>query len=247
MPDIEQHNASAPGTIKAALEAKRIQAQAASGAVSAIGIPIKRRDQPATYIAPVTRRKLPIHRPVPTAGDYKAEPELTEPEYQHILSVMRSLSVVVERNPASFATLDKQSIRDHILLQLNGHYGYEGSATGETFNRSGKTDILIRVEDRNIFIGECKFWNGPKNCEEAIDQLLSYLTWRDCKTALIIFNRQKNPSAVAQKMHETMIGHKGHRKTVSHDAMGNGRYVFVKEPDPGRDIIISTLLFDMPS
>ena len=26
-----------------------------------------------------------------------------------------------------------------------------------------------------------------------------------------------------------------------------GRYVFVKEPDPGRDIIISTLLFDMPS
>ncbi len=26
---------------------------------------------------------------------------------------------------------------------------YEGQATGETFNRSGKTDILVRVEDRN--------------------------------------------------------------------------------------------------
>jgi hypothetical protein len=243
--DVEQHNASAPGTITAALEAKRKQAQAASGAVAAIGIPIKRRDQPATYVAPLTRRKLPIHRPVPTAGTYKAEPELTEPEYQHILSVMRSLSLVVERNPASFATLDEESIRDHILLQLNGHY--EGSATGETFNSSGKTDILIRVEDRNIFIGECKFWHGPKKCEEAIDQLLGYLTWRDCKTALIIFNRQQNPSAVAQKMHETMAGHKGHRKTVSNDATGNGRYIFIKESDPGREIIISTLLFDIPN
>lgn len=243
--DIEQHNNSAPGTIKAALDAKRTQAQVAGGAVSAIGIPIKRRDHPATYVAPVARRKLPIHRPVPTAESYKAEPELTEPEYQHILSVMRSLSLVVERNPASFATLDEESIRDHILLQLNGHY--EGSATGETFNSSGKTDILIRVDDRNVFIGECKFWHGQKKCDEAIDQLLGYLTWRDCKTALIIFNRQKNPSSVAQKLHDAMTGHKGHRKTVPNEATGNSRYIFVKESDPGREIIITTLLFDIPS
>jgi len=41
---------------------------------------------------------------------------------------------------------------------LNTHY--EGGATGETFNAAGKTDILIRVEDRNVFIGECKWWSG---------------------------------------------------------------------------------------
>lgn len=241
--DIDQHNASAPGIIKPALEAKRRQATAATGAVSALGIPIKRRDQPATYVAPVTRRKLPIHRPQPTPGSYKPEPELSETEYQHIISVMRSLSLVIERNPASFAKLDEESIRDHLLLLLNGHY----EATGETFNRSGKTDILIRVEERNIFIGECKFWHGPKNCEEAVNQLLSYLTWRDCKTALIIFNRQKNPAAVAQKMHETMIDHEEYQKTISNDPTGNGRYVFVKKSDPGRDILITTLLFDFPA
>jgi hypothetical protein len=125
--DVEQHNASAAGSVKAELERKRQQAQAASGAVSAIGIPIKRRDQPATYVAPVARRNLPIHRPLPSKENYKPEPVLTEPEYQHILSVIRSLSLVIERNPASFATLDEESIRDHILLQLNGHY--EGAAT----------------------------------------------------------------------------------------------------------------------
>ena len=242
--DVEQHNASAPATIKAELERKRQQAQAASGAVSAIGIPIKRKDQPATYVAPVSRRKLPIHRPVPSKESFKPEPELKDEEYQHILSVIRSLSLVIERNPASFATLDEESIRDHILLQLNGHY--EGAATGETFNSNGKTDILIRVEDRNIFIAECKFWHGPKAFSEAIDQLLGYLTWRDCKCSLVIFNKQKNSSAVAQKMHEATIGHKGHRKTLASDATGNGRYVFVKESDPGRDIIITTLLFDIP-
>jgi len=242
--DVEQHNKTAPGTIKAELDRKRQQAQAASGAVSAIGIPIKRKDQPATYVAPVTRRALPIHRPVASKDSFKPEPELTEVEYQHILSVIRSLSLVIERNPSSFATLDEESIRDHILLQLNGHY--EGAATGETFNSNGKTDILIRVDDRNIFIAECKFWHGAKKFEEAIDQLLGYLTWRDCKCALVIFNRQKNASAVAQKMHETMAAHKGHRKSVSHDATGNGRYVFVKDTDPGREIVISTLLFDIP-
>jgi hypothetical protein len=44
-----------------------------------------------------------------------------------------------------------------------------------------------------------------------------------------------------------MAGHKGHRKTVSNDATGNGRYIFVKESDPGREIIITTLPFDIPT
>jgi hypothetical protein len=37
-------------------------------------------------------------------------------------------------------------------VQLNRHF--EGAATGETFNHRGKTDILIRVDGKNIFIAE---------------------------------------------------------------------------------------------
>jgi hypothetical protein len=37
---------------------------------------------------------------------------------------------------------------------------------------TGKTDLLIRVADQPLFIGECKIWSGP-------DQLLGYTTWRD--------------------------------------------------------------------
>ena len=107
---------------------------------------------------------------------------------------------VIERSPNSFASLDEESIRTHFLIQLNGHY--EGSATGETFNSSGKTDILIRVDNRNVFIAECKFWDGPKSFSEAIDQLLGYLSWRDSKCALLILNKRKNSSAVRKKMSE---------------------------------------------
>lgn len=66
----------------------------------------------------------------------------------------------------------------------------QGKATGETFNRAGKTDILLREGDRNVFIAECKFWKGPKAFGEAIDQRLGYTMWRDSKTAILVFYPQ---------------------------------------------------------
>ena len=200
--DVEAHNSTAPSRIKAELEAKRQKAFAATNAVSALGIPIRRRDEPATYIAPVQRRKLPIIRPTPSAEAYAPEPELEEAAYQHILQVIQSASLVMERDPKSFATLGEEAIRALMLLLLNGHY--EGMATGETFNGEGKTDILIRVNNKNVFIAECKVWHGAKKFEEAIDQLLGYVTWRDCKCALIVFNRQKR---LIERRPENARGH----------------------------------------
>ena len=101
-------------------------------------------------------RSVPIYRPTPSKDDFEPEPELAKAEYQYILSVIRSLSLLIERNPTSFVNLNEETIRDNIFLQLNCHY--EGAATSETFNGKGKTDILIRVGDRNIVIAECKFW-----------------------------------------------------------------------------------------
>lgn len=154
------------------------------------------------------------------------------------------MSLVIERNPVAFITLDEEAIRTHFLLQLNGHY--EGSATGETFNATGKTDIIIRVDNRNIFIAECKFWRGPKTFNDAIDQLLGYLAWRDSKCALLIFNKSKDSSSVRQKMHEVIKTRQEHRRTVIHDPEGDSRYIFVKEADASREIIITTQLYDIP-
>jgi len=243
--DVEQHNKTAPKRIKERLDYKRKKALDASGAVAALGIPIRQRDQPATYTIPTKRRETHINRPTVATEPYVSEPILDQEQYEHILGILRSMALVIERNPSSFSSLDEEAIRDHFLLQLNGHY--EGGATGETFNRSGKTDILIRQADRNVFIAECKFWNGAKKFDEAIDQLLGYLTWRDCKCALLVFNRNKDSTAVAEKIHETMQNRKEHRKTIRFAVDTDSQYIFVKSDDPGREVTITTQLFDVPS
>jgi hypothetical protein len=243
--DVENHNKSAPGVVKSALQRKRQLAESTIGAVTALGIPMKRRGEPLTFTAPLKRRPSPLGRPRVTTEPFKPEPVLEEEEYQYILNVMRSMSLVIERSPEAFATLDEEDIRTHFLLQLNGHY--EGNATGETFNASGKTDILIRGDNRNIFIAECKFWRGPREFNEAVDQLLGYMTWRDSKCALLIFNKTKNSSAVREKMHEVMQGRQEHRRTVAHAPEGDSRYILVKDSDPGSEIIVTTQLYDIPT
>jgi hypothetical protein len=220
-------------------------AQSATGAVMALGIPIRRKDSEPTFSIPATRREKPVKRPTVGQNKYEAEPALDEKEYRYILDILKSMSLVIERSPSSFASLDEETIRDHFLIQLNGHY--EGGATGETFNASGKTDILIRVDNRNVFIAECKFWRGPKAYEEAIDQLLSYLSWRDSKCALLVFNKTKDSTAVRKKMHEVMESRPEHRKTIEYKIDGDSRYVLVKEADPGRDINVTTQIYDIPS
>ncbi len=242
--DVDNHNNTAPQLIKSALLQKRQLAESTTGVVSALGIPIKRREKPLSYTAPIKHRESPVSKPRVQTETYKPEPVLSEDEYQHILEVMRSMSLVIERNPAAFSSLDEEAIRTHFLLQLNGHYN--GTAIGETFNASGKTDILIRVDNRNIFIAECKFWRGVKTFNEAIDQLLGYLSWRDTKCALLVFNKTKDSSSIRQKMHDTMTARPEHKKTVLFNPHGDARYIFVKEADPGREIIITTQLYDMP-
>ena len=242
--DIAHHNQKAPQQVRAALERKLIKANTVVNAVANLGIPIRQKAAPETFVLPTKRREPPILRPSVPKGKFTLEPTLEQREYENILSILKSMALVIERCPNSFASLDEEAIRTHFLIQLNGHY--EGSATGETFNSSGKTDILIRIDDRNVFIAECKFWDGPKSFFEAIDQLLTYLSWRDSKCALLIFNRRKDSSAVRKKMHEIMIVRPEHRKTLTHDQNGDYQYVFVKPSDPGRQIQITTMLFDLP-
>lgn len=243
--DVDNHNRTAPQTIRSALAQKRAKAQSAVGAVAALGIPIKQRSQPLTFTVPTKRRESPVKRPLAATEKYAPEPVLDQKEYEHILGVLKSMSLVIERNPGAFASLDEETIRTHFLLQLNGHY--EGTATGETFNAAGKTDILIRADNRNIFIAECKFWRGSKSFTDAVDQLLGYLSWRDSKSALVIFNQTRDSTAVRQKMHEIMTSRPEYRKTLEHDPAGESRYIFVKTTDPGREIQICTMLFDVPT
>ena len=112
---------------------------------------------------------------------------------------------MMEQSPGAFREIDEESLRTHFLMQFNGHFS--GDATGETFNYEGKTDFLIKVDGKNIFIGECKFWTGEKGYMETLDQVLSYLSWRDTKAAVLVFNRNKNFTDVLIKIEDSTPGY----------------------------------------
>jgi hypothetical protein len=242
--DVEKHNCNIKPAIRSALASKHKNALAAMNAVANLGIPLKRSAVPATYTVPAQHRQTPVSMPRVTTGPFRPEPTLDMAEYDHILDILRSMTLVMERSPQAFVTLDEEAVRTHFLLQLNGHY--EGTATGETFNAEGKTDILIRVENRNIFIAECKFWRGPKSFDDAISQLLAYLSWKDSKCALLVFNRGGESTAIRKKMDEIMTKRLEFRSNVTVTSDGDARYVVVKSTDPGKEIIITTMLFDVP-
>ncbi|URM94575.1 hypothetical protein LUW76_09725 [Actinomadura madurae] len=151
------------------------------------------------------RRTLRPVRPQPAAAArFKPEPTLADSDYAAALAVLRNSRNALERSPSLAAGLDEERIRDLLLINLNAQF--EGDAAGEVFNGYGKTDILIRVEDRNIFIGECKIWSGPKTIDEALTQLFDYLVWRDTKAAVLLFIRNKNVTAAIDKAVEKIEG-----------------------------------------
>jgi len=136
-------------------------------------------------------------------------------------------------------------LRDHLLVPLNGLY--EGGATGETFNFDGKTDILIRHQGRNTFVAECKFWGGPKLLTKTIDQLLGYTSWRDTKTAIIIFNRNRDLSAVLAKITPQVEAHPNFVKTMPYADETSFRFILHHRDDRQRQLTLTILVFEIPA
>ncbi len=158
----------------------------------ALGIPLRRTaNAPQTFAVPVIPKKLVV-KPPSSEAVHKTDPTLDDQTYQHILSIIHDAGVGMERLPSTYANKQEEDLRDYLLIPLCTHYQY---STGETFNKKGKTDILIRHEGANVFFGECKFWKGIKAFHETIDQILGCLTWRDSKAAIVCFinNKELNP------------------------------------------------------
>ncbi|MGH2651770.1 MAG: hypothetical protein ACRDHK_11235, partial [Actinomycetota bacterium] len=181
--DVDRHNASVESRIRAAVEARRERVLKRRDLRGALGFPLSRREE-APRTLPVERRVLgPVRRDVRprSSRTYADEWALDQGDYEDVITVITGMLRACERTPSVVGEKDEESLRDLVLIVLNGTY--QGMATGETFVASGKTDILVRVEDRHVFVGECKWWEGEKAFLAAVDQLLSYLPWRDEKAA----------------------------------------------------------------
>jgi hypothetical protein len=201
--EIESFNATLREFAAKAMNERRSRVLARREFLGGLKLPVRTApDAPKAFQAPPLKRiETPARRLVEHPAASEGEPELGE-FYEHILDVIRAVGRGLERSPGSFSDAGEETLRDHMLVTLNTHY--VGRTYAEAFNRAGKTDILIRVHDRNAFIGECKWWHGAKALNEALDQLFGYTTWRDSRVALIFYVRAKGITGVIDKAREEL-------------------------------------------
>jgi hypothetical protein len=243
--DAKAFNDQLPAIARQSVEQRRDKLLANQNLVSSLKFKLKERpDAPKTYAAPVHRKRIEPRLPPASTAPYKPEPTLPEEDYTNILKIIQDMTLVMERSPAAFSNMGEEDIRQHFLVQLNGHY--EGKATGETFNVEGKTDILIRHEGKNIFIAECKFWRGEKTLKEAINQILTYLSWRDTKAAIIVFSKNREFSNVLSKIREIVPTHPLFKSGPKIEGETRFRYIFGQPTDTNREVVLTILAFDVP-
>lgn len=242
--NVEEYKREVAPMARELIERRRKKLMADKSLVSSLGYKLREREGvPKTYAVQEVRRKVAPRQPKAGRTAATLEPVLADAEYDHILKVLSDMAIVIERSPSAFETLGEEALRFLFLVPLNGHY--EGAAAGEVFNFEGKTDILIRDNGKNIFIAECKFWGGPQKLTETIDQLLGYTSWRDTKTAVIIFNTNKDFSKVLAAIPPEVTKHPCYVKSLKKTET-TFRYVFAHPNDEDRHLTLTVMAFDVP-
>ncbi len=203
------------------------------------------KDTKSVFTAPTVEKKT---IPQPKATNHKtfvSEPTMNEDMYKDVLKVIYDSGKSMEKKPSLYKNKDEEALRDQFLFVLETRY--EGTtATGETFNKCGKTDIILKyaADSSNLFVAECKFWHGASEFSKAINQLFDrYLTWSDSKVSVILFVNNKDFSSVITTIknetpkHTYFLKEKGQRGETSFS------YEFHLPGDKDKIVLLEVMAF----
>lgn len=243
---VKIYNENLPHLVQQAIEMRRDRLTRHGNIAELLGIPLAPRDG-APSLKPVEVKIRQLRLPVPPRGGLRPEPGITDEIYEHILQCIRHQGRTFERTPSTYAVHGEEDLRNIVLSQLNGHF--QGEAMGEAFRRKGKTDICIEQDNRAAFIGECKLWSGSKGLSDALNQLLGYLTWRDSKAALIIFNKENRnfTKICTTTMPETLRNHQLFLRNLPCQQEGEGEWRIQTRSaeDEGRRVTVHVFIFNI--
>lgn len=242
--EVKDYNSSLRPKISSYFKSRKEGIIEKNNTVASIGIPLRRKNDSQTYAVSTPKKKRIIRTEPKITEGTQLEPVLSQEDYNFILKLIYDGGKVFERLPATYSNKDEESLRDHLIFILTPHF--EGSVTGETFNKNGKTDILLRYKNTNVFVAECKFWRGIKSYFAAIDQLLSYLTWRDSKTALILFVDNKEIIPVIEQIKNETKNHENFVKKDEPKSESWLNYTFHLNWDKSRKLKLAVLIFHIP-
>ncbi|MCI0453689.1 MAG: hypothetical protein L0Y68_01685 [Candidatus Dadabacteria bacterium] len=203
------------------------------------------KDADSIFTAPTIKKKIIPQPAVSSKKELSSVPTMSKEMYDDVLRVIYNAGKSMEKKPALYQDKDEEGLRDQFLFMLETRY--EGTtATGETFNRSGKTDILLKYakDGSNLFVAECKFWHGASEFREAINQLFDkYLTWRDSKVALILFVKNKEFTKVIETIKSETVKHPYFTTEMGTRGETSFSYIFHLPQDKEKDVYFEIIAF----
>jgi len=185
-------------------------------------------------------------QPLDPIFDKDKIPNISEKAYREIIKEINIFGHNLEKYKSLHSKFDEEGFRDFFLPHLNS-ISKSYSATGETFNKIGKTDLLIQNGNgENVFIAECKIWHGEQELLKAIDQLLErYVGWRDERTALIIFNKSnQNFTQLIANAKIGLMKHACYHATIGETYPTSISYIFRNSEDIEKKILLELIIFN---
>lgn len=241
---IKTYNDSIGTIIKNAVESREGSLGRQQEIMKFLNIPLKKKVGMPDFKPIKVERKITNLLEIPGVEEHEAEPGIRQEVYEDILRILRHGGISFEKTARTFSKFNEEELRDVLLSHLNTVY--EGGAKGEVFNKKGKTDILIEDKERNAFIAECKIWKGQKEFTKAIDQLFGYLTWRDCKTALIIFNKNIDGFAGILGQIETIVEeHTNYQSLIELGYENEWLFSMTQKDDENRTLQMNVMIYNL--
>lgn len=197
----------------------------------------------AAIEVPIIKKIVPTPQLV---HNNKVAYNINEDMYRDILKHIYTLCKDYEQHESVYKGKREEDLRDLIVPSLNSVF-IGSNSSAETFNRTGKTDIITKAPDgSNVFIAECKIWRGEKMFLEAIDQLLGYVTWRDTRTALILFVKNSGITEIIEKAKSTIPQHTCYINYKVQTGESSFSYIFHTKDDVQSQIALELMIFHYP-
>jgi len=238
--DIESFNQKLPSLVSSQIKRRKEILESQKKIITEIGIPKKEiKKEQIGFVKPIERTRIKIQDNTTITNEIVLENEI----YEDITNSINSLGINLERVNKIVRDLDEESLRDILFVALN--QSFTGLVSTEAFNKSGKTDLLIRQKDKNLYISECKIWRGDVYFNEGIEQLLNNLSWRDLKCSYIIFSRNEDFTNVINKSLDLIKKHSLFLKDAKKISLTCFRFYFKGKDDNERQILLSLHLFNL--
>ena len=109
----------------------------------------------------------------------------------------------LETNKKNYESLDEEGLTGVLAAALT----IPGVVVSQEKNSNGHVDITIEFSlcvPEKKKIGEAKIYKGKKYHFEGIDQLLGYMTGRECRGLMLIYVRKNNIATLITRLRDDM-------------------------------------------